>query len=363
MLPDWICAYALTASKAISTIAAIVAARNPRDEYRFISAPFVESCPLRTLSAFACADRWPNASNQTKLMYSMSYVKTRASRAAGRFNQTFKDVPFFEASHKIAFAGTPKKARWGCPQRAVMQTTLWIELERQTRADAEYARRENFRDAVAACGKRRASGRGVELRHVALQDRVGVHQVESVDGERQTDPLEAELLGQAHVDLSHRRVPEGIDRVRHEKRFACLTRARSAFHDPHIRQRVTLAGIDVEPERRLDDGDLVRARQVSSPLRIDVDVALRSAAVALEDDLGIVADTAETQAAGIDDRTGTDVLLPVLHGEVAAHHPAMRQTLGRGELESLVVLVVIRGVSNDVEDRSRNARCQNKVRE
>src|SRR5438270_9669400 len=81
------------------------------------------------------------------------------------------------------------KTRWVAPAGFV-ETCVKFELERETGAEAEHARREHLGDAVARSGRRANAGRlrsGANGGQVALQDRVRVQHVEPVERQREAD--------------------------------------------------------------------------------------------------------------------------------------------------------------------------------
>src|SRR5258706_14540553 len=115
---------------------------------------------------------------------------------------------------------------------------------------------------------------GARARDNALKDRIAVHHVESVDREGQTHAREPDVFREAHIDLGNVRVAEAVDLGRSEQMLRAFTAG--AGDRPRIRDRVTLAGVDVEPERGLDHRDLISAGQTAGPLRVDEDAALRA---------------------------------------------------------------------------------------
>src|ERR1051326_7855461 len=138
----------------------------------------------------------------------------------------------------------------------------------------------------------------------------------------------------------------------------------------HVRDRITLASRQIEAETGLDYRDLIDARQVVRPLRVDVDAALRAAARAgalknfaviagnaAGDPAGVGAWTRSGAAAArrIDDAGGVDMLLPVLKSNVAAKHPAIRHAFGRCQFEALVGLVVVGPVRSEEHTSERQS--------
>src|SRR5207248_3227856 len=119
-----------------------------------------------------------------------------------------------------------------------------MALERETRAEAEHARRENFKYLIARrCrfASRCRSGPGANGSEGALQDGVGVEHVEPVDREREADPRQAEILRDASIELRYRRVSEVVG-IRLEKDgLRSLTRGRRCSNVGDVRQSITLA--------------------------------------------------------------------------------------------------------------------------
>src|ERR1043166_4395421 len=176
-------------------------------------------------------------------------------------------------------------------------------LEAEAGAEAEHARRLELSDVV-----RRGA---VQARDVALENRLLVEDVERIDRQGQADTLEVEVLLKAKVDFRQVRVTELIGLVLRQDALEAFA-GRDAVD---VRDRITLTAGDVEAEARLDDRDLIGAGHVVSPLRVDVDAALRAAAAAgALEDFDVVANGAaggSTERRRIDDARRADVLLPV----------------------------------------------------
>src|SRR5262249_45605319 len=143
--------------------------------------------------------------------------------------------------------------------------------------ETEDARRLKFRNLVR--GAQGDSG------DVALQDRLTVEHVENVSRESHPATPNADVFRQAEVELERIRLPIGRD-VRIDERIDVITRTvtvgvrhRRSTDSKNVRDDITLTAGQVHAEGRLDHRDLIGAGDVVGPLRVDIDAALRTAAV------------------------------------------------------------------------------------
>ena len=112
------------------------------------------------------------------------------------------------------------------------------------------------------------------------------------------------------------------------------------------------------------DGDAQRklhhAADVELPLRVDPDGAAAGRTASLDVRSAGVASALEVVR--IDDRTGADVLPPVVVGEARAQAPAVREPLDDLQLDAVVALRIVRPVLDHDAGAGRRTRRQAVVR-
>src|SRR6266542_660241 len=256
------------------------------------------------------------------------------------------------------FKKEPARRRQSAGRRKCLETDTRAQAHRPGVLDLENRPRGSRAVAPARIALRRRVG-------FPLQDRVGVQGVEQLGGKSQVRLREERhRLVEPDVELVH--VLEAmVGRAAQKNPSRPLAVARVHLDEERI--DVALAPVEVRRRREVQ-WELVEAADVEAPVRVDphvgevaaaerlvVELALRTARADVgrgkaRPDGGILEESlvGRVHAGG---RLVVDLLLPVVVGERAVHHPALRQPLGQLELGPVIVLAVVRPIGHELPAR------------